>query len=140
MKCFVSFDFNWFSPTSDAAVIGAKVANFGKLPAQLMIDGKALVSSFAGDGLDVGAVRSAAGMDILAVLNFHPQQSSFADLDGALSWQGWDTNGNNKAPAPGGPVVTTTDGDSIYASALSGKPYLARELLRRFQNSPFNHC
>jgi hypothetical protein len=33
---------------------------------------KAFVSSFAGDGVDVNAMRSAAGRAIMFVPNFHP--------------------------------------------------------------------
>ncbi len=40
--------------------------------------------------------------------------------------QGWDNNGNNKAPAPGA-NVTVEVGDDSYQSWLSGKPYIARK-------------
>ena len=41
--------------------------------------------------------------------------------------QAWDNNGNNKAPTPGH-LVTVEDGDRSYASALAGKPYIARKV------------
>jgi hypothetical protein len=47
---------------------------------------KAFVSSFAGDGVDVAAMRSAAGRTIMFVPNFHPGQGNFALIDGALNW------------------------------------------------------
>lgn len=92
MSVFISFDFNWWSPTSQAAEIGQKVAQYGALPAQLTVDGgKVFVSSYSGDGLDVATVRSAAssaasGMELYFAPNFHPGQSDFSQLDAAFNW------------------------------------------------------
>jgi hypothetical protein len=63
MKVFISFDFNWWGAGQGGAV-GAKVAQYAGLPAQLFVNGKAFVSSFAGDGVDVGALRAAAGREV----------------------------------------------------------------------------
>lgn len=60
MKVFLSFDFNWWS-VGQAVAIGQKIAEYASKPAQLMVDNKVFVSSFAGDGLDVTAMRAAAG-------------------------------------------------------------------------------
>jgi hypothetical protein len=86
MKVFISFDFNWYHPSSDASAVGTKIAQYGKLPAQLMVNGKVFASSFAGDGLDVAAMRSAAGVDVFWAPNFHPGQSDASLVDGALNW------------------------------------------------------
>ncbi len=125
MNVFISFDFNWYSP-SNATAIGAKIASYGSRPAQLKIDGKVFVSSFSGDGLDAGTVRSASGMDLYIVPNFHPGQGDFSGLDGGFNWMGWQSNGNNKAPQ-NGVTVSVSDGDSNYRSTLGSKPYMARE-------------
>jgi hypothetical protein len=66
--------------------VGTKIAQYGKLPAQLMVNGKVFASSFAGDGLDVAAMRSAAGVDVFWAPNFHPGQSDASLVDGALNW------------------------------------------------------
>ncbi|KND95320.1 Mutanase [Tolypocladium ophioglossoides CBS 100239] len=123
MNVFISFDFNWWSP-GDAAGVGRKIAQYANKPAQLKIDGRVFVSSFAGDGLDVDAMRAAAGSNVYFVPNFHPGQSAADKLDGALNWMGWDSNGNNKAPTPGH-TVTVADGDNSYAQWLGNKAYLA---------------
>ncbi|KZV91682.1 mutanase [Exidia glandulosa HHB12029] len=125
MKVFISFDFNWYHPTSDAGRVGQLVNQYGSKASQLKVDGKVFVSSFAGDGLDVDAVRSSAGMDLFVAPNFHPGQGDFSKVDAAFNWMGWPSDGNNKAPKPGGPVVSVQDGDNAYISALGGKPYMA---------------
>lgn len=87
MKVFISFDFNWYSPSSGAAAVGAKIAQYANKSAQLIVDNKVFASSFAGDGLDVAAMRSAAGVDVFFAPNFHPEQSTATtDIDGALNW------------------------------------------------------
>jgi hypothetical protein len=86
MKVFISFDFNWYSPTSGAQAVGAKIAQYASQPAQLMINGKVFASSFAGDALDVAAMRSAAGVPVFWAPNFHPGQADFSEIDGALNW------------------------------------------------------
>ncbi|KAL5404895.1 hypothetical protein PMIN03_008803 [Paraphaeosphaeria minitans] len=125
MKVFISFDFNWYHDTSDASVVGQKIAQYGSRPAQLMVDGKVFASSFAGDQLNVPAMRSAAGVPVFWAPNVHPEYgTSFANVDGALNWMAWDNDGNNKAPKPGADV-TVAQGDSRYVQALAGKPYIA---------------
>ncbi|PNY27933.1 Mutanase [Tolypocladium capitatum] len=133
MKVFISFDFNWWSPGNGAGV-GQKIAQYASRPAQLFVDNRVFASSFAGDGLDMDALRAAAGSNVYFVPNFHPGQSTPDKIDGALNWmpecliltitQGWDNNGNNKAPSPGHDV-TVADGDNAYMQWLGGKPYLA---------------
>jgi hypothetical protein len=85
MKVFISFDFNWWSP-GNAAGVGQKIAQYAGQSAQLQVSGRVFASSFAGDGLDVNAVRSAAGTNVYFVPNFHPGQSSTSAIDGALNW------------------------------------------------------
>ncbi|KAH6605548.1 glycoside hydrolase family 71 [Trichoderma cornu-damae] len=123
MKVFISFDFNWWSP-DNAYSVGQKIAQYAGQTAQLQVNGRVFASSFAGDGLDANAVRSAAGLDVYLVPNFHPGQSSISAVDGAFNWMGWDSNGNNKAPTPGA-NVTVAQGDTTYQNWLGGKTYLA---------------
>ncbi|EAU33738.1 hypothetical protein ATEG_05977 [Aspergillus terreus NIH2624] len=124
MKVFISFDFNWWQ-TSQAAQVGQKIAQYAKLPAQLMVDNKVFVSSFAGDGLDVAAMRSAAGVPVFFAPNFHPEMGTdMGPVDGLLNWMAWPNNGNNKAPTAGHNVSVQT-GDDAYVKALGGKPYVA---------------
>jgi len=125
MKVFISFDFNWYSAGGGATQVGQKIAQYGHLPAQLLVDGKVFVSSFAGDGLDVATVRSVSGLNIYFAPNFHPGQGNFGVIDGALNWMAWPNNGNNKAPVPGGPSFSVDAGDKSYAAALAGKGYIA---------------
>jgi hypothetical protein len=86
MKVFISFDFNWFKPGNDAATVGRMIAQYGSQPGQLIVDNRIFASTFAGDGLDVNAVKSAAGSDVFFVPNFHPEQSSAGSVDGAFNW------------------------------------------------------
>ncbi|KAM3515963.1 hypothetical protein MY11210_000503 [Beauveria gryllotalpidicola] len=123
IKVFISFDFNWWKP-GDAAGVGGKIKQYKDRPAQLRVDNRVFVSSFAGDGLDVDAMRSAAGDDVYFVPNFHPGQSGSDKVDGALNWMGWPSDGNNKAPK-NGHAVSVADGDDAYQSWLGGKTYLA---------------
>ena len=125
MKVFISFDFNWFS-TSQTSDIGAKIAQYGGKDAQLKVGDngdQVFVSSFSGDGLDVDALRSSAGVPIFFAPNF--QASNVASVDAALNWIAWPNNGNNKAPSAGS-NITVKEGDDAYTSALAGKPYIAR--------------
>ncbi|KAJ7495501.1 putative alpha-1,3-glucanase/mutanase [Mycena latifolia] len=123
MKVFISFDFNWYN-TGQGSAVGAKIAQYAGLPAQLFVNGKVFASSFAGDGLDVSALRAAAGRDVYFAPNYHPGQGDFSTIDGALNWVGWESNGNNKAPS-GGVTVTVNAGDQSYLSTLGGKGYIA---------------
>jgi len=126
MKVFISFDFNWWN-TSQAADVGAKIKQYGGQAAQLKVGSngdQVFVSSFAGDGLNLDTVRSAAGMPLFIAPNF--QASNAGSADGALNWMAWPNNGHNKAPAAGS-NVTVEAGDQAYISALAGKPYIARK-------------
>ena len=126
MKVFLSFDFNFWS-TGSGTQVGQKVAQYASQPAQLMVDGKVFVSTFVGDGVDVGAIRYAAGTPIYFAPNFHPSYgTSLSSVDGALNWMGWPNDGNNRAPSSSS-NVTVEAGDSQYISALNGKDYIARE-------------
>ncbi|KAL8670210.1 MAG: hypothetical protein Q9168_005243 [Polycauliona sp. 1 TL-2023] len=124
MKVFISFDFNWFT-TSQTADVGAKIKQFGGQPAQLKVGpngDQVFVSSFAGDGLDLAAVRSAAGMPLFISPNF--EAANAAGADAAFNWIAWPSNGANKAPTASA-NVTVGDGDQAYVKALGGKPYMA---------------
>lgn len=92
-----------------------------------MVDGKVFVSSFAGDGVDVAALRSAAGAELFFAPNFHPSYGTdLSNVDGLLNWMAWPNNGNNKAPTATA-NVTVEAGDQDYVSALAGKAYIARK-------------
>ena len=123
MSVFISFDFNWWQ-TSQASDVGAKIAKYAGQDAQLKVDGKIFVSSFSGDGLDLAAVQSAAGMSLFWAPNFQP--NAVGSADALLNWMAWPNNGNNKAPS-GGNNVTVQQGDNAYTQSLGGKPYIARE-------------
>ncbi|OGM43642.1 hypothetical protein ABOM_008516 [Aspergillus bombycis] len=123
MKVFLSFDFNWYN-TGQASAVGAKIKQYASLPAQLLVDNKVFASSFAGDGLDIPALQSAAGTDVFFAPNFHPGVGDFNAIQGGLNWMAWDNNGENKAPTPGR-TITVADGDKAYVDALNGKPYIA---------------
>lgn len=126
IKVFLSFDFNWWS-TGQAGAIGQKIAQYAGKPAQLMVDNKTFVSSFAGDGLDVAAMRAAAGRPLFFAPNFHPSYgTNLKDVDGLLNWMAWPNNGQNKAPTPDH-NISVADGDQEYVSALAGKAYIARQ-------------
>ena len=121
MSVFISFDFNWWT-IGQASDVGAKIAKFAGNDAQLRIDGKAFVSSFIGDNLDLNAVKGAAGMDLFWAPNFQPGNVGAADA--LFNWMAWPNNGNNKAPDAGN-NLTVSAGDTAYTNALGGKPYMA---------------
>ena len=132
MSVFISFDFNWFKPTQ-VADVAALLGNYVGQPAQLKIGGKAFVSSFQGDGLDLATLRSSvqskSSMDLFIVPNF--KSDNLGGADGLFNWMAWPNNGNNKAPD--GNSVSVSQGDGIYQKTLgeaSGKPYIARKSLR----------
>jgi hypothetical protein len=125
MKVFISFDFNWYN-INQTSEIGAKIRQFSGHSAQLRVDGKVFVSSFSGDGIYCSEMRSAAGGDIFFAPNYHPGQGNFNDIDGALNWMGWESDGYNKAPTAER-KVSVIDGDTAYKVALGGKPYIARK-------------
>ena len=85
MKVFISFDFNWWN-TGQGTQVGQKIAQYGTSPAQLQVDNKIFASSFAGDAVNVDAIRSGAGQDIFWAPNFHPGQGDFSKVDAALNW------------------------------------------------------
>jgi hypothetical protein len=125
MKVFISFDFNWYSPTADAAKVGSLIKTYAERPAQLMVDNKAFVSTYNGDGLDVAAVKSAAGIDMFIAPNFHPDQTTdVSAVDGAFNWMGWDNDGNNRAPSASS-NVTVAQSDETYTNWLGSKAYIA---------------
>ncbi|KAH8901773.1 glycoside hydrolase [Thozetella sp. PMI_491] len=142
---FISFDFSWWK-INDTALLGEYIANYAARPAQLFVDGKAYVSSYNGNGMNVSALREdtaaaaqangAAGLEVYFAPNFYPPALPWISnngntwvntsdgLDAALNWYAWPNNGNNKAPTPGH-NVTVEYGDQVYLEWLEGKPYLA---------------
>ena len=124
MSVFISFDFNWYS-TSNTSGIADTIGTYAGHPAQLLIDGKVLVSSFSGDGLDLAGVQSdLTTHTIFWAPNFQPKNLNSADA--LFNWMAWPNNGNNKAPDAGN-NLTVSEGDTSYINALAGKPYVARK-------------
>jgi hypothetical protein len=106
-----------------------KIAQYATWPVQLTVDSKVFVSSFAGDGLDVGPVRGAAEVPIFFAPNFHPSSGAdIASVDGLLNWMSWANNRRNKAPTRNN-NIPVADGDQVYLTALAGRAYIARESL-----------
>lgn len=126
MKVFLSFDFNWWN-IGQAWAIGQKIAQYASKPAQLMVDNKVFVSSFAGDGIDVNTLRTAVGQPLFFAPNFHPSYgTNLSGVDGLLNWMAWPNNGQNKAPTQT-QNISVADGDLEYVNALAGKAYIARQ-------------
>ncbi|KAJ5172019.1 alpha-1-3-glucanase/mutanase [Penicillium capsulatum] len=123
MKVFISFDFNWWGAKQSSAV-GSMVKVHANSPAQLKVDSKVFVSTFAGDGVDVDAIKSAAGQEIYFAPNLQPGQGDFKAIDAALNWMAWPNNGANKAPTAS-QNITVSDGDETYVKELGGKDYIA---------------
>ena len=89
MKVFISFDFNWYSVSSDAQLVGEKIKNYANESAQLILDGKVVASSYLGDGLDVPAMRQAAApTEVFWAPNIHTYYGieNFEEADAALNW------------------------------------------------------
>ena len=127
MSVFISFDFNWYRP-EQASNVASMLANFVSEQAQLKVGGKAFVSTFQGDGLDINMVRntvkSLKGIDLFVVPNF--KAGNLGGADGLFNWMAWPNDGDNKAPK-GGNNVTVRQGDEVYKSTLDSKPYMARK-------------
>jgi hypothetical protein len=119
IKVFISFDFNdgLFS-TSDAAGVGSRTAAFKDHKAQLVVDNKPFVSTFAGPGLSVAAVEAAAGTDIFFLPNWYIG-SDKTGTDGFFNWMGWYSDGMNK-PGTIGPD-NDVFGDAAYINYVGSK-------------------
>jgi hypothetical protein len=87
MQVFISFDFNWYSVSSSAQLIGSMIKQYANEPAQLIVDGKVFASSFSGDGFDVATMRQAAAPTVVFWSpNIHPGTGDFSQVDAALNW------------------------------------------------------
>ncbi|KAF8305793.1 glycoside hydrolase family 71 protein [Clavulina sp. PMI_390] len=124
MKVFISFDFNWYNPVTNASAVGAKIAQYASQPAQLRIGSSVFASSFSGDGVNVTTIRENAGVPLFWAPNFHPGQGDFTQVQAALNWMAWPNNGYNKAPDASG-NISVIAGDESYITALNGKPLVA---------------
>lgn len=116
LKAFISFDFNGglFS-ISDPGAVGARIKAFKDKPAQLIVDNKPFVSTFAGPGLNVAAVEAAAGADIFFLPNWYPGNDR-TGTDGFFNWMGWYSDGNNN---PG--TTPPSAGDSAWIDWVGSK-------------------
>ncbi|KAK5942999.1 hypothetical protein PMZ80_004004 [Knufia obscura] len=129
MKVFISFDFNWWS-TDQVGEIAQKVSQYATRPSQLMLNGKAFVSTFSGDGLDVAALKGGTQIPIHFVPNFSPAKgTSLVEADGVFNWMAWPNNGNNRAPDPGQNFNETINADDQQClkalSNTTNKDYMA---------------
>ncbi|KAG8530384.1 uncharacterized protein KY384_004886 [Bacidia gigantensis] len=125
LSVFLSFDFNWYS-IDQATEMATLLSNWVTQQAQLKIGGRAFVSTFAGDGLNVNSIRQTVrankGVELLVVPNFN--YKDLGGADGLFNWMAWPNNGDNKAPSDGN-NYSVADGDNNYMMALKpDKPYL----------------
>ncbi len=113
MKVFISFDFNsgLFS-TSDPGAVGGRIKAFKDNPAQLHVDNKPFFSTFAGPGVNVAAIKAAAGCDIFFLPNFYAG-SDASGTDGFFNWMGWYSDGYNH---PGN--IPPSVGDKAYTNTV----------------------
>jgi hypothetical protein len=119
IKVFISFDFNdGLFGTGDAAKIGAIVAAFKDNDGQLIVDGKPFVSTFAGPGLDIEAMKRAAGTDIFFAPNWYVG-SDKTGTDALFNWNGWRSDGMNN-PGTIGPD-NNVFGDAAYVDYMGSK-------------------
>ena len=116
MKVFISFDFNGglFSVSNPGAV-GDRIKAFKDNPAQLQVDNKPFFSTFAGQGVNVAAIKAAAGCDISFLPNFYPGNDA-SGTDGFFNWNAWYTDGYNN---PGS--IPPSVGDKAYVSTVGSK-------------------
>ncbi|GMK53453.1 hypothetical protein CspeluHIS016_0100390 [Cutaneotrichosporon spelunceum] len=68
-KVFLSFDFNWWGVNDVNQVVAQLKSYIGK-PAQYMVNGQPLLSSFAGHDFNWKAASAAAGTELYAVPNW----------------------------------------------------------------------
>lgn len=137
MKAFISFDFNFYNPSThpdDVADMAGKIVNMSSHAAQLKVGdtGRVFASTFiGGDKLDPQALRDQAqGVDIFFVPNFIPGvDPDFPNgLDGAFNFVGWDNNCHNKAPVPGGEFCNVVGTDGFFKDKLGAdKVFMARK-------------
>jgi hypothetical protein len=139
IKVFISFDFNdgLFS-TGDPSAVGNRIKTFKDQPAQLKIDNKPFVSTFAGTGLNVAAVEAAAGGDIFFLPNWYVGNDK-TGTDGFFNCKldlfgrflrsmltssshigmGWPSDGKN-GPGTTGPANDIW-GDAAYVNHIGSK-------------------
>lgn len=124
-KCFISFDFAYWS-NGDTAQITQYMNLYAGHPAAMQYNGGAVVSTFVGDSFDWGPVKSGTSHQIFAIPNMQdPAEATnlHTSFDGAFSWYAWPTDGGNSIIS--GPM--TTIWDDRFVTDLAGKPYMARE-------------
>lgn len=124
MKVFISFDCSYWS-NDNAAQMSSTIQQYAGSGGQLLVDNRPFVSTFVGDGLDIGTIKANSGVNPFFMPNFAPE-SMTDDCDGLFSWRAWPNNGN-PSPPDSQTNITTSDGDEAYVAALNGKPYMARE-------------
>ncbi|CAI6334123.1 unnamed protein product [Periconia digitata] len=125
-KVFISFDYNYYTTGSEAAV-ASLIKKYGGKPSQLIYNNKIYVSTFNGNQepaktLNAPALKAAAG-DIYLCPNFMPKGSS-EGIDCAFNWAAWPNNGANRAPTSA-VNLTVEMGDTDYKNWLGSKAYMA---------------
>lgn len=81
------------------------------------------MSLFAGNSIDIVAIRVAADSNIYFIPNFYPGQGDFSNLQATLNWIIQGNNRNNRSSTPS-KQLTITDSDNAYKTALNKKPYI----------------
>lgn len=132
--------FNWFSTSNTGPVIDI-LRQFASHPAQHRVGSSAFVSTFAGDGFDWQAVRSALSSTPLYIMpNWQPSGENAANpgVDGLFSWYAWPSANNGPIDAK---MSTDMDGAYLGQVASKGKAYMAPVSpwckLAWFQNSEY---
>lgn len=124
-KCFISFDFAYWS-NGNTADITRYMNLYAGHPAAMQYNGGAIVSTFVGDSFDWGPVKAGTSHQIFAIPMMQDPAEALSlhtSFDGAFSWYAWPTDGGNSIiPGP-----MTTIWDDRYVTDLAGKPYMARE-------------
>ncbi|KLT44489.1 hypothetical protein CC85DRAFT_270841 [Cutaneotrichosporon oleaginosum] len=130
-KVFISVDFNWYN-AGETNEVGAQLKPYIGLPAQYMVDGQPLVSSFAGHDFDWKAASAAVGTELYAVPNWLQDGgnniqgapglgSGSPPEEGLFSWHVW----------PGQPTNTPigeklgTAADEKYRTFMGNGTYMA---------------
>ncbi|ORY25953.1 glycosyl hydrolase family 71-domain-containing protein [Naematelia encephala] len=123
-ELFISFDFNWFN-MSDVSTVAQLLSRYTGRQSQLLVDGKAFVSTFIGDGFDWVSVAAQVGKELYIVPFFQPtpENANSQALSGLFSWDAWPGQvGNQPVPAN-----MTDDRDKLYLSLTgdASKTYMA---------------
>jgi hypothetical protein len=118
-KLFLSFDFNsGYYTAGDVQKVADRIKPYANHPAQYIVDGKPLVSSFLGEDMDWSAVADAVGMPIFASpMSTNPNGGTLQSkgASGLLSWNAWASQNNQPINA----VITLATDKPFFSAAES---------------------